>query len=271
VTWRPDKRVENSFAKDIWQLFLEFLKESKQYGVRAHLLSGSQFVSAYARQAVLRMITFLYQENARSWREAARKSGRGREIFEALRREMQGPVGLKVNQLIREQAYLISAFPESVATEVARRATAQFLAGGRPMELARGDGLLLQLARSQALLIARTQVSKASVALTRARSEDLGINWYIWESSKDQRVRFSHRRMQGVLVRFDDPPSPEMLIGHKSQGYYGAGDIYNCRCYPAPLIRVDQVSWPHSVYYGGRVQKMILADFRNINRFKEAA
>jgi hypothetical protein len=38
----------------------------------------------------------------------------------------------------------------------------------------------------------------------------------------------------------------------------------NCRCYPEPLLRFDQVRWPHPVYMSGAVRMMTLAAFRQI-------
>lgn len=269
--WKPGQRVESEYAADIWEIFRKFIEESKRHGIAANLLSASEFLQSYAKQAALRMITGLYWKNARTWREAARLSGKTELIYRALQKEMSGPVGQRVRELVREQASLISAFPEGVAELVATHAMAQQQAGGRSAELARSDGLLLQVAHSRALLIARTQVSKSSTALTRARSEFLGLNWYLWRGSLDQRERLSHRRMEGVLIRFDDPPSPEMLIGIRSQGHYNAGDIYNCRCYPETLVRIEQVTWPHQVYYAGKIQRMTLAQFRRLNQFQQEA
>jgi hypothetical protein len=269
--WKPGPRVEREYASDLWQVFKKFFEESKRHGVAAHLLSGTEFLGAYAKQAALRMITHLYWHGARTWREAAQLSGKSTLIYRALQQEMSGPVGQRVRELVQQQAHLISTFPESVAESVATRAMAQQQAGGRSAELASYDGLLLRVARSQALLIARTQVSKSSTALTRARSEELNLPWYIWRGSLDQRERLSHRRMEDILFRFDTPPSPEMLVGLKSQGHYNAGDIYNCRCYPETLVRFDQVSWPHLVYDGVRIQRMILAQFRRLNQFQQEA
>lgn len=269
--WRPNQRAEREYGADVWNLFLKFFEESRRHGVAAHLLSASEFLRKYAQQAAFRMITGLYWKGARTWREAARLSGKTALMYRALQNEMSGPVGEKVRELMKEQAHLISGFPQSVAEEVATRAMAQQQAGGRSRELARSDGLLLRVAHSRALLIARTQVSKSSTALTRARSESLGLGWYAWRGSLDQRERLSHRRMEDVLFRFDTPPSPEMLVGLKSQGHYNAGEVYNCRCYPEPLVRYDQVSWPHLVYDSRRIQRMTLAQFRRINQFQQEA
>ena len=119
-----------------------------------------------------------------------------------------------------------------------------------------------QLTQHQAALIARTETGKAATALTRARSEDLGIDWYQWESSRDSRVRPSHRLMQGVLVKWDDAPSPETLYGIRSTlGHYNAGNAPNCRCDAYPIVSLDTISWPAKVYASGSIRRMTRGEF----------
>ena len=114
-------------------------------------------------------------------------------------------------------------------------------------------------------LIARTETSKTSTALTRARSEELHLPAYVWRTSKDGRVRPSHRLMDGVICFWNDPPAPEALLGIKSTlGHYCCGDAPNDRCYPEPLLRLDAVSWPHKVFAGGSIQSMTRAAFAGV-------
>ena len=121
------------------------------------------------------------------------------------------------------------------------------------------------ISKSRISLIARTESSKASTALTEARAESLNLPWYVWRTSKDARVRSSHRHMDGVLIAWAEAPSPEALKGLKSYGTYQAGNTFNCRCYPEPLIYLDQVSWPHKVYHNGTIREMTRSAFKKIN------
>jgi SPP1 gp7 family putative phage head morphogenesis protein len=273
VTFQPNQRAEHSYASAIWGVFKEFVHEARERGISAVQLSGSDFLSAYAKQAARRMITMLWVGQAKSWQEAASKAGRGSLIYRARQQELAGPTGERVRELVAENAKLISSFPSNVAALVAARAAAQQLGGGRAVELERLEPLLGRLARRRAKLIARTEVSKASSALTQARSEELGLPWYVWQTSQDQRVRLSHRRLQGVLFRFDNPPSPEELAGEKSYGTYNAGATFNCRCYCSPLVSLKEVNWPARVYWGGRIVYMNLGQFKQINnlQLQEAA
>ena len=230
----------------------------------AKLIGHAEYVDLWSRQAAQRMVTGRYYANARTWRQAARQSMRGEMIYEALQQELSGPVGARVRELVRENAKLISSVPSNVATLVAARAATQAQGGGRSTGLL-ADKLFSRIARVRVRLIARTEVSKASTALTQARSEELDLPWYIWRTSEDARVRLSHRRMDNVLFQWSQPPSPELLVGLKSQGRYAPGNIYNCRCYPEPLLTLTQIVWPHRVYWGNSIRPMTLAQFRSIN------
>ena len=75
------------------------------------------------------------------------------------------------------------------------------------------------------------------------------------------------RTMDDVIVPWNSPPSPELLTNlppAKGNAYYHAGEIYNCRCYPEPLLEVSDVRWPHKVYYLGKIQTMTRQQFEKI-------
>jgi SPP1 gp7 family putative phage head morphogenesis protein len=261
--WKPVRRVEQEYYSAIWNAIQKFFQEASESGVPAQLLNAAEFLEMYARQAAARMVTGLLVRNARTWREAARESGKTQQMYAALQREMQGPVGDRVRELIRENAQLITTLPKSVALLVAQKAAAQQQAGGRPKELA--SALASRLARHSAMRLARTEYAKASSALTEARSEEIGIPAYIWETNQDERVRESHRKMQGVIVFWNDPPAPEQLVGIKSKlGHYNVGNCPNDRCYAAPIIKPERLQWPHRCYTNGRIQYITLSAYRRL-------
>jgi SPP1 gp7 family putative phage head morphogenesis protein len=265
--WRPSRRADLEYARALWGGFERFFEAAKASPLGVTLLNSAEFLAAYARQAALRMITGLYFQGAKTWREAARESMHGGLIYAALQRELRGPVGRKVRELVDANAELISSFPSKVAAQVAARAAArQQWAGGRAEELLRSPAFQ-GIVRSRARLVARTEIGKASAALTEARAENLGLSYYVWETSQDERVRFSHRKMQGVVVPFADPPSPEALAGLKPVGNYGPSGIWNCRCYAAPVVRAELLDWPRKVYWSGRVQYMTLSRFRKVSGY----
>lgn len=56
-----------------------------------------------------------------------------------------------------------------------------------------------------AKLIARDQTVKLNASLTKLRQQDLGIETFEWQTSGDERVRASHRKMDGLICKWDDP------------------------------------------------------------------
>ena len=270
-SWRPSRRIERSFYEDLLATLRRYFAEHPVEGQGVGLLSASEWLDRYAWQAAQRMITGLLVGHARTWRGAARESMQGQMIYRALQQEMRGPVGRRVRELVKQNAELIRSLPLDVAQQVTAQVNREYQAGER---FAAFEQLVPHTIRWKARLVARTETSKASTALTQARAENLGLGWYVWRTSEDARVRPAHRRMDGVLISWNEPPAPERLIGEKNPpAPYQAGNIYNCRCYPEPLVNIRNIRWPHKVYSDGRIQTMTLAAFRQINssQLQEAA
>lgn len=85
----------------------------------------------------------------------------------------------------------------------------------------------LRITENRAKLIARDQVSKLNANLTELRQRELGIKKYRWLTSRDERVRPTHRANEGKIFEWDNPP---MITGHPSR------DII-CRCSAQPVFK----------------------------------
>lgn len=270
----PKKKIEEEYFKDISQITFYLDKAiagQEEPGAIVHVIKKSLNKPVFARfcEEIARgMVTHVAVQNAKTWREAAREASKGRTIYEALKREFSGPVGGELFYQIQRNAMMIRSLPEDLAQEASRYIAAEAMKGRRASIIAREiQNKFPTLSRNRARLIARTEVSKTSTAITRVRAGVLYLPWYEWRTSEDQRVRSSHAHMNHVLVRWNDPPSPELLNYQKSQGFYHAGDIYNCRCYPAPIVQPENLVWPHRVYFQGRIQTMTLSKFRQIGAY----
>lgn len=276
----PHRRIEHEFRRSINQLMQKYLNLSfpegstPEYVLNAFLniTKNVGILEDIASRIASRMVTQVKVSNARSWRAAASEASRGREIYDLLQKEMHTtPVGARVREMIEENSKLISSIPDAVRYRVNKEISEMQFAGERPETIAKH---LMQripkLTKERAALIARTETSKAATALTRARSEDLGIEWYQWATSEDARVRPAHRLMDKVLVAWSDPPNPENLAHIKSaHGPYNAGNIYNCRCDSYPVINLDLITWPARVYAHGSITRMTrgkFVEFSGINR-----
>ena len=275
--WRPVDRNTRQYLKDLEAWVDEFMPWSITGGVyEPELILPPTFQEQAALEAAeliaRRMITGLAVTNARSWRAAASQSLKGRRIYAGLRTEMGGPVGMRVDELVRQQVQLIRSIPQSVARRAAAFIGAEQRRGVRSESIVNAlRAKLPATAYSQVKTLARTEVGRAETALTRARSERLGLAWYEWATSRDKRVRLSHRKMDSVLVAWADPPSPELLAGERSQGHYHAGSIYNCRCIALPLVDLSEVRWPHRVFAHGKVEYVNRSQFERWIRLPDAA
>ena len=60
------------------------------------------------------------------------------------------------------------------------------------------------ITRRHAKLIARDQTGKLNASLTKLRDQEIGLETYEWQTSGDERVRQSHKLMDGKICRYDD-------------------------------------------------------------------
>lgn len=233
---------------------------------KIRLFAETQLFKRYAESLALKIVTQLFTDTGRTWRQAARENSKGRIIYEALRNELKGPIGGSVAEQVQRNAQIIKTLPIEISSKVTDYIAAETFNGRRAYDIAKEiKSMFPESSKAKANLIARTEVSKTQFALTQARAENMGINWYVWKTSEDSRVRSSHKHMDDVLVKWSDPPSPEALIGKKSTlGHYHAGCSPNCRCYPEPLVSLDLIQWPHKVYYSGSIQTMTKSQFEAI-------
>ena len=81
------------------------------------------------------------------------------------------------------------------------------------------------VSQSRADLIARDQISKFNGQVTEYRQTSVGITRYMWSTSGDERVRDSHRALDGKIFEWKKPP-PE---GHP-------GEPVSCRCVAIPVL-----------------------------------
>jgi SPP1 gp7 family putative phage head morphogenesis protein len=277
MAFEPPDRIEIEYRRLIAKLIGNFLPDdltpASVLRAFANLAHNPDVLESLALPIAKRMVTQLKVDNARSWREAATKSSRGREIYEALQNEMGTNVGQRVRELVAENAKLISSIPETIRTDLNQEINRLQLEGKRPEAIAEFlRRRVPQITRAKAALVARTETGKASTALTRARSEDLDIKWYVWVSVKDQRVRPSHRLMHLVLVAWADPPNPETLDHEaNNHGPYHAGNIYNCRCDALPITSLDLIAWPAKVYRYGSITRMTRGAFAVLSGMQKRA
>lgn len=268
--WRATRRIEEEFSTSLSYLSSLFGKicdktgsDQAKYTERMENFQKSRQFERYIYSSVKRMVTPLARGNFDTWRKVARLSTKNPFVYRTLLKNIKDGIERDIAEQIEENVQLIRTLPSDVARKVVYDIRDFALAGERATTIAWAiKEKTGQHARASARLIARTEVSKTTTALTKARAVNLRIMWYIWRTAEDgDRVRKSHRNMEGVLVNWNTPPSPELLVGEKNEGYYHAGNIWNCRCYPEPIVDFDEVKFPRRVYWNGSVKSMNKREF----------
>lgn len=84
--------------------------------------------------------------------------------------------------------------------------------------------------KSRAALIARDQTLKLNGQITMQRQTSLGITRYRWVTSGDERVRPSHKALDGDLIEWINPPLTE------GGRHCHPGQDYQCRCTASPEL-----------------------------------
>ena len=249
-----------------------FLKHLGDLSERADLIE-------MATSLADRMVRWVNVENIKSWKQAAEESQRGPMLYGLLKKELEGSVGKRFDELVEKQASYITDIPSEVASRLAKSLAVHQQQGLRPEALVHLlSSQFPALTTSRIQLLARTGVSSSSTLLTEARCEELDLPWFRWYTSKDRRVRPSHQNMDGVLVAWNDLPSPEALIGLKpSLGHYAPGNCPNCRCGPLPILTLEDV-FPRGgervrVYHAGSIRTMSKSQFAKLSKIesREAA
>lgn len=192
----------------------------------ASLRQYSEALKPWARASAARMLAETARRDEQAWFRSSEEMGRE---LRALIRE--APLGDMVRQLQADQVQLITSLPLEAAQRVQTLA-ADYAAGGRRYdEMAEMLADSGRVSLSRATLIARTEVGKASAALTQARAKHIGSDGYVWRTARDPFVRKEHKHLEGTFHRWDDPP-----IAEASGERHHPGNFPNCRCYAEPII-----------------------------------
>jgi len=267
-----DRKIENSYRRALRsitnQITAEVIKFSKVDEIIRYLIAlfNNDIFRIICEKEATRMVTNVNKYTATTWREAAAKGSKGNIIYKALKKNLEGTKGMYIAEQINRNAELIKSIPKDLSAKVTEHIKEQALKGVRASTIS--DQIRKQfvdISKTKADLIARTEVSKTQTALLRSQAEEIGLDWYIWKATGDQRTRHSHEIMDGLLINWKEPPSPEKLAGDKrTYGNYHAGEIFNCRCYAEPVVDIKYVDFPHKVHINGAIKMMTLKQFKEV-------
>ncbi|WP_413504210.1 phage minor head protein [Serratia grimesii] len=137
------------------------------------------------------------------------------------------PIGQVAQDIVYRQIQLMKSLPLEAADrvrDIQQRAIEATISGERPdalyeMIMQSGD-----VAAGRAKMIARTEIGRATGALTQARALSVGSEGYWWRI-EGAGTRPSHFKMRDKFVYWHNPPTLDGMTGH-------AGCLPNCKCHP---------------------------------------
>jgi len=181
----------------------------------------ADLIEPWSEAVSKRLIDTLEIADDAMWRE------RSYQISAGLRDLMAGSQGMVTRSIIQEQVKLFKSLPLEAADrvyDIHNQAIEAVVSGKRSSELKKEIMRTGEVTEARARTIARTEVGRASTAITQARSTAIGSRGYIWRTADDSDVRHSHKQMEGKYLDWSKPPTLDGMTGH-------AGQFPNCRCY----------------------------------------
>lgn len=159
----------------------------------------------------------------------------GVDIFKSLGNE-------SIDEIARSWAItnsrLIKSIPETMLNDISLIIQTGFREGTGIYDLKTQIQSKFGIAENRARLIARDQVAKLNSNYIRDEHSKLGITEYEWVTSDDERVRDSHKVMNGKICQWDNDLTykntmTDNLIRHRSsiKGVEKQfGEDFQCRC-----------------------------------------
>lgn len=87
----------------------------------------------------------------------------------------------------------------------------------------------VEITEGRAQFLAVDQAGSILGQMTAERHKNIGIEKFTWDTSGDERVRDTHRELDGKVFAYDDPPT----VGGRQ---VLPGEDYRCRCIAIPVF-----------------------------------
>ncbi len=169
----------------------------------------------------------------------------------AVRRQLESALGVDIfaeapgldriaAEFVTNNVALVQSIPEELLDQVETLTLDAFKAGRRAETVAELIQQRFGVTESRARLIGRDQIAKLNGKLTELRQTNLGIDEYIWRSSRDERVRSRHAELDGTRQRWAAPPVVDTKRGRREH----PGGDFQCRCTAEPVIPAELAERP---------------------------
>jgi len=87
--------------------------------------------------------------------------------------------------------------------------------------------------KNKAEFLAQQETSLFMAKFRQQRFLDAGVNFYVWQTVRDGKVRPEHQSLHDRIFQFGDPPVVDAATGRKGE----PGEDFNCRCIARPITK----------------------------------
>ena len=139
---------------------------------------------------------------------------------------------------VQENVDLIKTIPHDTLSKMRDIVYDGYANGKSTTEMMKDIMRVYGVNKRRARFIAIDQIAKLNGAIQRAQQMDAGIKEYIWSTVRDERVRKSHRELNGKKFSWDEPP--ENSDGRRCH----PGQDFRCRCIGRPVFERESLNLP---------------------------
>jgi uncharacterized protein with gpF-like domain len=178
----PSRKAEREYERKLRSVAAQIkntLSTAPPKAAEELLRKYAAVIEPWAKQSAANMVLLSNRKNVKIWQAAAKQAGVD------MRRLIDSPgIGEAVRERIAENVKLITSLPRSAADSVAKLAAESLITGTRAEDIAKKIHKLGEISDYRARMIAHTEVSKATTALTKARAESIQSKGYIWRTAR---------------------------------------------------------------------------------------
>lgn len=138
----------------------------------------------------------------------------------------------------KQNVELISTIPNDTLAKMREIVYNGYTSGKTTTRMLKEIQRAYKVGLKHARLIARDQTAKLNGQIQRHQQIDAGITEYIWCTSGDERVRDSHKALDGKKFSWDNPP-----LNSDGRACH-PGEDYQCRCIGRPVFNSSNLNLP---------------------------
>lgn len=143
-----------------------------------------------------------------------------------------------IEKWISDNVDLIKTIPAESLKKIKEKVYTNYMNGSSTTNIVKELQRQYSMDKKHARMIGRDQTAKLNSNITQYQQREAGIQKYKWSTSKDERVRKSHKKLDGKIFSWDNPPETDG--GRRCH----PGEDYQCRCCAIPVFDFNKLDLP---------------------------